>query len=249
MGESNTVTDRNNKLPNIINIESLAQKDTKRKNWREIKLFAEILNVFISGFNHMGSFELKEDNETEYIWLLIVTRCFHSIRCSVNLMLKGYYSQAMSLLRTGTEDWFICGTCQSNEKVRRYLLQEKGRRVSYASLATQMGAKDVYNGDYNYQSKFTHSSRLSLRVLHDVNTKNMNIAPIYDEYLFLLCAESLVRVFLRMAEYMGRILIYLDKDKAKSWDKENSQRFKEAANWLKELREKYGNDNKSANHK
>ncbi len=216
---------KNKELPNIINLKSLAQEDTNRKNWREIELFAEILSVFISGFNHMGSFELKEDNETEYIWLLIVTRCFHSIRCSINLMLKGYYSQAMSLLRIGTEDWFICGTCQSNEKVRRYLLQEKGRIPSYSSLATQMGAKDVYN----------------------INTKNMSIAPIYNENLFLLCAESLVRVFLRMAEYMGRILIYLDTNKAKSWDKENSQRLKDAVNWLKELREKYGNDSKNAN--
>ena len=242
------ITNKNKELPNIINLESLAQEDTKRKSWREIELFAEILNVFISGFNHMGSFELKEDNGTEYVWLLIVTRCFHSIRCSINLMLKGYYSQAMSLLRIGTEDWFICGTCQSNEKVQSCLLRDKGRMPKYSKLAEEMGATDVYKGDYNYQSKFTHSSRLSLRVLYNINTKNMSIAPIYDEHLFLLCAESLVRVFLRMAEYMGRILIYLDMNKAKSWDKENSQRLKDAVNWLEELREKYGNDSKNANH-
>ena len=75
----------------------------------------------------------------------------------------------------------------------------------------------------------------------------MSIAPIYDESLFLLCAESLVRVSLKMAEYMGRILIYLDTNKAKSWDNENSQRLKDAVNWLKKLREKYGNDSKKAN--
>ena len=50
-----------------------------------------------------------------------------------------------------------------------------------------------------------------------------------------------------MAEYMGRILIYLDTNKAKSWDKENSQRIKDAVNWLEELREKYGEDSKNAN--
>ena len=112
---------------------------------------------------------------------------------------------------------------------------------SYSSLATQMGAKDVYNGNYKYQSKFTHSSRLSLRVLYNINTKNMSITPIYDESLFLLCAESLVRVSVKMAEYIGRVLIYLDTNKAEYWDKENSQRFKDAINWLEELREKYGN--------
>jgi hypothetical protein len=239
-------TNVNNELPNIIKLESLAQEETKQRHWREIELFAEILNVFTSGFNYMGSFELKEDNETEYIWLLIVTRCFHSIRCSINLMLKGYYSQAMSLLRTGTEDWFICGTCQGNEKVRSCLLQDKGRMPNYSKLAEEMEATDVYKGDYNYQSKFTHSSRLSLRVLYNINTKGLNVAPIYDKYLFLLCAESLFRVFLRMAEYMGRILIYLDEDKAKSWDRENSQRLKDVTNWLNELRETYGKEASSA---
>ena len=143
-------TGKNSELPNIIKLESLAQEDTKRKHRREIELFAGILNVFTSGFNYMGSFELKEDNETEYIWLLIATRCFHSIRCSINLMLKGYYSQAMSLLRTGTEDWFICGACQSNEKVRSCLLRDKGRMPRYSKLAEEMGATDVYKGDYNY---------------------------------------------------------------------------------------------------
>jgi len=52
-------TDKNNELPNIIKLESLAQEETKRKHWREIELFAEILNVFISGFNCMGLLRLK----------------------------------------------------------------------------------------------------------------------------------------------------------------------------------------------
>jgi hypothetical protein len=241
-------TDKSNELPNIIKLESRAQEDTKRKHGREIELFTEIINVFISGFNHMGSFELKEDNQTEYIWLLLVTRCFHSIRCSINLMVKGYYSQAMSLLRTGTEDWFICGTCEDNEEVRNYLLREEGSRPIYSDLAKQMDAMNVYEKDYIYQCKFTHSSRLSLRVLCNPNTKSMNIAPIYSENLFLLCAESLLRVFLKMAVYMGRFLIYLDKSKAKSWDKENSQRIKDAVSWLEKLREKYENDSKNAKH-
>jgi hypothetical protein len=155
-------------------------------------------------------------------------------------MLKGYYSQAMSLLRTGTEDWFICGTCQDNEKVRGCLLRDKGRMPKYKTLAEEMEATDVYNGDYSYQSKFTHSSRLSLRVLYNIDTKSLNVAPIYDKYLFLLCAESLFRVSLRMTQYIGNILIYLDEEKAKSWDKENGQRAKDIANWLNELREQYG---------
>jgi hypothetical protein len=234
----------NNEPPSIITQESFVKKETTRKHQRETELFAEIINLFTSGFNYVGTFEIKDDNEAERIWLLIVTRCLHSIRCSIDLMLKGYYSQAMSLLRTGTEDWFICGTCQSNEKVRNYLLRDEGRMPKYSKLAEEMKATDVYEGDYNYQSKFTHSSRLSLRVLY---TENLNIAPIYDKYLFLLCAESLAKVSIRMAGYIWHILIYLDKDKAKSWDKETSQKVTDVANWLKDLREQYGNDSNFTN--
>ena len=235
-------TDKHNELPNIIELESFAQKDTIKQHGREIEVFAGILNASTSVFNYIKSSEIKEDNETEYIWLLLIARCLHSIRCAINLMLKGYYSQAMALLRTVTEDWFVCGTCDSHEKVRDYLLREKGERLKYASLAKQMGAMDVYEGDYAYQSKFTHSSRLSLRVLRD------SIAPKYDKYLFLLCTESLVRVFCLMGEYMGHLLLRLDKTKAEAWENENSQSFKDATDWLKELRKKYGDDADFSNH-
>ncbi len=108
-------TDKQNKLPNIITQESTNNEITKQKHWREIEIFTGVMNVFTSGFNYIGSFVIKDDNETEYIWLLLVTRCLHSIKCSIDLILKGYYSQAMSLLRTGIEDWFICKTAQNNQ--------------------------------------------------------------------------------------------------------------------------------------
>ena len=178
---------------------------------------------------------------------LILLRSLNSIRCSIDLMLKGYYSQAMSLLRTVTEDWFICGTVQNNEKVRDCLLRDAAKMPKYAELATQMNAMNIYEGDYRYQSKFTHSSRLSLRVLYDFEKKEARVAPTYDEILFLLCAESLMRDSLLILEYLWRFLFYLDKDKAKYWDKQNSQHIKDVSNWLGELRVKYGGDTEEIN--
>jgi len=239
---------KQNELPNIITQESSTKETTKQKHWREIEIFTGILNVFTSGFNYIGSFVIKDDNEAEYIWLLLVTRSLHSIRCSIDLILKGYYSQAMSLLRTGTEAWFICETAKDNQAVRDCLIRDKVRMPNYSTLAWQAGATKLYRGDYAYQSKFTHSSKLSLRVLQDPNTNEMRIAPTYDEMLFLLCAESLMRVSLLMIEYIGRFIFYIDKDKAKSWDNQNSQNIKDVSNWLKELQNKYGKEVDAANH-
>lgn len=232
---------------NILQIESLTRETIKEKHWREIEIFTGILNIFLSGFSSMGSFELKEDNESEYVWLLILVRSFNSVRCSIDLMLKGYYSQAMSLLRTITEDWFICGTVQDNKEVRDCLIRDEAKMPRYVELATQMKAMNIYKGDYGYQSKFTHSSRLSLRVLYNIDKKEVGIAPIYDEVLFLLCVESLMRVSLLILEYMGRFLFYVDKSKAKYWDEQNSQHIKDVSSWLGELRAKYGGDNEGIN--
>lgn len=231
---------KENEPVNIVQMESLTREIIKKKHWREIEICTGILNTFLSGFSSMGSFELKEENESEYVWLLILIRGLNSIKCAIDLMLKGYYSQAMSLFRTVTEDWFICGTVQESEEVRDCLIRDKVKMPPYIKLATQMKAMNIYRGDYNYQSKFTHSSRLSLRVLYNIDKKEAIVAPIYDEVLFLLCAESLMRVSLLILEYMGRLIFYIDKDKAKDWDKQNSQRIKDVSSWLGELRVKYG---------
>lgn len=229
-----------NALRSIIKQESICKEATKRKHNREIEIFAGILNVFISGFNNIGSFEVKDDNEAEYIWLLLLTRSMHSIRCSIDLILKGYYSQAIALVRTVTEDSFICGNALSNKEMLDCLLHNGEEMPKYKKLAKKMGALKIYEDDYHYQSEFSHSSKLSLRVLKNPNTNEMRIAPIYDETLFLLCAELLMRAFLMIAEYMGRFLYYIEKDKAKAWDDENIQKVKNVTNWLKELKHKYG---------
>ena len=234
---------KENEPVNIAQMESLTRETIKEKHWREIEIFTGILNTFLSGFSSMGSFKLKEENESEYVWLLILIRSLNSIRCAMDLMLKGYYSQAMSLLRTVTEAWFICGTVQDNQSVRDCLIRDEARMPHYIDLATQMEAMNIYDGDYRYQSKFTHSSRLSLRVLYNLDKNEAIVTPVYDEVLFLLCAESLMRVSLLILEYMGHLIFYIDKDKAKSWDEQNSQHIKAASSWLGELRAKYGEDN------
>ena len=227
---------------NFIQREASTRRTTKENHWREIEIFTGIINTFLSGLSSVGAFQLQENNEGEYVWLLILIRSLNSVRCSIDLMLKGYYSQAMSLLRTVTEDWFVCGTVQGNITVRDCLLRDAARMPHYSQLAREMKATKIYKGDYKYQSKFTHSSRLSLRVLYDLDRKEAVVAPTYNELLFLLCAESLMRVSLLILEYMGRLLLYGDENKAKAWAEQNSQHIEDMSSWLGELRAKYRGD-------
>ena len=226
-----------NESVSVPNAELEVTKATQKMHQREIEIFTEVQNIFLNGFSSIPTFEYKD--ESEYICLLILIRTLNSIRCSIELMMKGYYSQSMSILRTITEDWFICGTVKENVQVRDCLIRDK-KMPHYKDLAIQMNALNVYEGDYHYQSQFTHSSRLSLRVLYDLDNNVAKVAPSYDESLFLLCAESLMRVSILMCAVFATLLTDLDKEKAQSWSENNIAKLDSVTNWLGELREKYG---------
>ena len=57
-----------------------------------------------------------------------------------------------------------------------------------------------------------------------------------------MCAQSLMRVSLLILQYMLRLLAYMDGEKANNWDTQNSENIKEVTKWLRELREKFGDE-------
>jgi len=238
-----------NKTPSLVAFESQVKKVTRSKHQKELNLMADILNTYIDGFNLIDSFTFTEDNEVESAWLFLVTRNFHSMRCAIQLMLMGYYGQALSLLRTVTEDWFICHDCKSNPKTTQAVLYNKYKipnrklGLTYYQMAKRAGKLRVYEQDYRHQSKFTHSSALSLGILRDPKTNEMRAAPSYDNILFLDCCELFFRNALGMTEFMELFLSKLSEDKVTSWRKASVQKIQETAKWLTELREKYGGKN------
>ncbi len=215
--------------------ERITLRETKLSHMQEIELLTGVVNTFISGFNLVGSFEISQDNEAQYLWLNLLARSTHSLRCALDLSIKGYYSQAMSLLRAVTEDWLICKNVESTDVVRDYLLRDKGRIPSYETLARNAQATKVYDELYRYQCKFTHSSGLSLGMLQDQNENTLRIAPAYDEQLFLGCAELFVRVSLLMMQFMHRLLQYIGEDKATLWATTNLKRVQDTNDWLEGL--------------
>ena len=235
-----------NETPSLVAFESQIKKVTSSKHQEELNLMTNILNTYIDGFNLIDSFTLARDNEVEWAWLFLITRSFHSMRCAIQLMIMGYYSQAISLLRTVTEDWFICQDCTGNPKIleailhNKYTIPDKNHGLTFRKMAERTGNLLTYNNDYNHQSRFTHCSALSLGVLRDLETNKLKAAPSYNTILFLDCCELFVRNALRMSEIMGSFLSKLSEAKATSWGEKANQKCKEAADWLKAIRGKYG---------
>lgn len=222
---------------NIVDEEKNTITLTKENNQSEILLFDKVQDVFVSGFTIIQDFVYTDD--TELIWLILLTRAFNSMRCSIDLMMKGYYSQSMVLLRTITEDWLICGAVKEYTKVRDRLLGD-GKRLNYKELALRQDALSVYENDYDFQCKFAHSSKLSLRVMID-QEKTLKVVPSYDELLFFACTESLYRAFLNMSVVMLKLLNSINKSKAKEWSEKNINTRDFVINWLDNSQSKINN--------
>jgi len=235
-----------NNTPSLIAFESQVKKVTRDSHQKEIELMTNILNMYINGFNSIDSFTYNQDNEKETAWLLLVSRSFHSIRVALQLMLMGYYGQAISLLRTVTEDFFICHDCIENPKAIEAILHNKHRipsrknGLTFYAMAERTGNLRIYKSDYKHQSEITHPSALSLGIIRDPKTNEIKVAPRYDKILFLDCCEIMVRNALMMSEFMARLLSKLSETKATSWAEKAKQTQKEAADWLNKMREEYG---------
>lgn len=227
------------KKPSLEDLEYEVRKHTRSQHKRELDLVVSVLDTFINGFSLIDPFTQSKDNEVEVAHLLLVTRSFHSMRCAMLLMQTGYYGQAIALLRTVTENWFICHDCVNNTKTieailyNKYRIPSKKDGLTFYEIAERIGKLHVYRDEYHHESKITHPTALSLGMLRDPHTNEIRAAPSYDNILFLDCCELMLRNALGMFDFLVGILDKISKSKINSW---NVQPIKEATKWLTELR-------------
>ena len=228
-------------LQSITNIEKANMAKGAKEHAREVQLLVQSLNVFVSGFNNLPAFEINDENQAEYVWLCTSIRCFHSLRCALDLTLKGYYSQSLTLARTIIEDWFVSEAAKENEALQEWLINGQGSEPNYYALAKHPSRKNVYAQDYRFSSSFAHSSKRSFAVLHDPHTLQMVVAPAENDVLFMACIELLARSSLLMIERLLHLLTYANgTEKALDWAKENNPAVTALSDWLQELPKRYG---------
>lgn len=212
---------------------------TSGMHQRELHIIERLLNAYLAGFEVIGSFTRTKDNDLQYAWFKLVTRSFNSMRCAYILLERGYYTQALSLLRSVDEDWLIAKDCGKNSPTLDALLNDKGQLgkgdLTFGKMAEREGIKPLWDSGYGHLSLFVHPRPLSLRVLVDPGTKTLRLGASYDRVLFLYCCEVLIRNALRMTEYMVSLL----GSKAADWQKQTWPIVQEATGWLDGLRAQY----------
>ena len=238
----------NNITLNLIEAEKTA-KDITIKNHSEVfELVATMLNLYTNGFSLLGNLNNKT-SDTDWVWLFLITRSFFSIRCSVELMTKAYYAQAMALMRIVTEAYFLCGNCEKNKTIIDALLHNKPNKpdgktkFNYKDLAVAMNSLPIYENDYIFECNYSHTSSRSLGIMTiETNASNRELKPIpfYDEISFIACCELAFRNGLLMADFLEKLLDDVSKEKVNAWRIKAETGVEQIKEWLGGLKEKYG---------
>ena len=206
-----------------------------------------MLNLYINGFSLTGSLN-DQNTDTNWVWLFLLTRSFHSLRCSVELMQKGYYAQTIALLRMVTEAYFMCGNTEKNPTIADAILRNKPNRpdgttrFNYRTLANNMSAMVMYEKDYAFECEFSHFTSLSAAIMTvdiDHHSRELTPVPIYDKILFFACCELALKNGRLMTQFVYELLTDLSEEKANSWLAKSTEGIKEIDDWLDDLKQQY----------
>ena len=238
----------NNIRVNLVEAENQARAITIKRHYDVCELLTTMLNLYTTGFSLIGALDNK-GSDTDWVWLFLITRSFFSLRCSVELMMKAYYAQAIALVRIVTEASFLCGNCEKDRTIIDALLHNKPNRPNgktrfdYKQLATDMKASLIYEKDYTFECNYLHTSSQSLGIMTtESNGSNRELQPVpfYDEIAFITCCESAFRSGLLMAEFLERLLDDLSKEKVRAWRVTAKTGVEQIKEWLSGLKERYG---------
>ena len=217
-------------------------KDITIKNHPEIFVLVQtMMNLYINGFNLIENPSSKI-NDTNRLWLALITRSFHSLICSVELMKKGYYAQAVTLVRMVIEAYFLCGNCEKNKTIMDVLLHNKPhKRFNYRVLATNMGALDWYDNDYVFACCFSHMSHITLEAMttkSNASYLDLKLLPSYDEIALIACSKLLLRNGLLMTKFLGGLLDDLSEENVNAWHIKARTAVQQAEVWSSGLKGK-----------
>ena len=138
----------------------------------EFKVAEAALDQILRGLSEFGSQKQKPDNRLESARLFLVTRSFNSIRAAIQSLERGYYQQAMTLVRMVQEDQAVVLDAEQNPDILAALLDGevtfRERNLSFRKMAERVSpkAKEVWDSDYGTLSEYgAHPRQASMRML------------------------------------------------------------------------------------
>ena len=160
------------------------------------------------------------------------------MRCANDLLQKGYYSQAVILIRAVEEDYLTSRHCEIDKGTIDALLDGKGKFKRFASMAKDISTKFYEHWQINYGqlSEIAHPRQLAMGLVANWKESKLNLGAEYDEIHFVATCHALLRSAVGMTEF----LINLLGNSAEQWRVQSYPAFKDACAYVEKISEKMG---------
>lgn len=225
--------------------ESQVRQTTHNEKRCELGVVENLLKCYLAGFRALKELKFGEISNLELAWLLLVVRSFNSLRCAYELLQKGYYNQAIMLIRSVEEDYLTCRDCEVNKKTIDALLDGKGElgkgKLTFSEMAKRISPEFYKNWKLNYGqlSEIAHPRQLAMGMIAKKEDNRLNLGGDYNENHFIATCQALLRSGVGMTEFIIKLL----GDKAIQWQKDSYPACNDATGYVEKISEKYGGNN------
>jgi hypothetical protein len=228
--------------PSLEEFELKVKNTTVTDKKAELDIIENLLNQHLAAFRVLHEFKSGEVQRLELAWLLLVVHGFNSLRCAYDLLQKGYYGQAVILIRAAEEDYLTCRHCEINQETVEALLAGKSRVSKFGKMAKDISTEFRKNWDTNYGqlSEVAHPRQLAMGMTANWKESKMNLGANYDENHFIAMCHALLRSAVGMTECLTKLL----GENALQWQKESFPAFQEACAYVKKISEETGSTTK-----
>jgi hypothetical protein len=224
--------------PSLEELELKVKNTTITYKKAELAIIENLLNQYLAGFRVLREFKAGEIQRLELAWLLLVVRGFNSLRCAYDLLQKGYYSQAVILIRATEEDYLTCRHCDINQETVEALLVGKSKVSKFGKMARDISPEFSKKWDVNYGqlSEIAHPRWLAMGMTASWKENKINLGANYIENHFIATCHALLRSAVGMIEFLVKLL---GKD-ALQWQKESFPAFQEACTYVEKISKEMG---------
>ncbi len=231
--------------PSLEQGELQVKETTQNRKRHELALIENLLNCYLGGFRALKEFKIGAISRLELAWLLLVVRGFNSLRCGYDLLQKGYYSQAIMLIRSVEEDYLTCRDCEVSKATMDALLDGKGElgkgKLTFSEMAKRISPEFHKNWKTNYGqlSEIYHPRQLAIGMVANWEANKLNLGGDYNENHFIATSHALLKSAVGLTEFVIRLL----GDRAQLWVEESHQAFREATGYVERISKTYKGNN------
>ena len=153
-------------LNRIEEIENEVASTIRMNHAREFEIVDAALDQTLLGLNEFGSRKERPDNRLESARLFLAVRSFNSLRIARQTLERGYYQQALTLVRMAMEDQLVAEDAENHPPTLTALLEGEGkigkRDLALQKMAERVSpkAREVWDANYGTVSKRAAHPRL-----------------------------------------------------------------------------------------